>query len=93
MTDSPVQCPKCGGRQDNDLRQLRRHTGWAVVAVSLVALVALALVPWHAPLWTLGICVAVALLGVVALLGAPAARYCVDCNVRMGPIPDVNPKE
>lgn len=64
---------------------MRRITGWALIVVALLAVVGLAVVPWRAPLWSLVGCVAVALLGVVALLGAEAARYCADCDIRMKP--------
>lgn len=83
MTQTPLQCPQCGGRAERDLRQMRRTTGWVLIGLSLAVLVALALVPWRAPLVSLLVCVVLALLGVVALRGAPNARYCVDCKVRM----------
>lgn len=86
MSDStPMQCPKCGGRQEKDLRQLRRYTGWGLVGVGLAALTALAVVQWRAPLWSLVGCVVVVLFGVLALRGAGAARYCADCDVRLKP--------
>jgi len=88
MSDAtPMQCPKCGGRQEKDLRHMRRITGWTVILTGLGALVALALVDWRAPVWLLVICVVVMLLGVVALWGAAAARYCVKCEVRLEAMP------
>ena len=78
-----LQCPQCGGRREKDLRSMRRITGWALIVVAFGALAGLAVVPWRAPWWSLVGCVATALLGVVALLGAGAARYCAECNVRM----------
>jgi len=64
---------------------MRRITGWALILVGVGALVGLAVAPWRAPLWSLAGCVVPALVGVVALVGAEAARYCVDCDVRMEP--------
>ena len=62
---------------------MRRITGWALIVVALLAVVGLAVAPWRPPLWSLAGCVAVALIGVVALRGAEAARYCADCDIRM----------
>jgi len=78
-----MQCPKCGGRREKDLRHTRRTTGWGLVGLGLAALTGLATVPWRAPVWSLVACVVVVLLGVLALRGAGAARYCADCDVRM----------
>jgi hypothetical protein len=86
MPDSkPMQCPKCGGRQEKDLRRMRRTTGWGLVVLGLLALTALAMVQWRAPRWSLVVCVVVVLFGVLALRGAGAARYCADCDVRLEP--------
>lgn len=62
---------------------MRRITGWALIFASLLAISALAVVTWRAPWWSLVGCVLVAVIGVVALFGAGAARYCADCNIRM----------
>lgn len=62
---------------------MRRITGWALIVVAFGALAGLAIVRCRAPWWSLVGCVVVAVLGLVALLGAEAARYCADCNVRM----------
>ncbi len=62
---------------------MRRITGWALIFAGIASLFALAVITWRAPWWTLGACVMVAVIGVVALVGAGAARYCADCNVRM----------
>ncbi len=80
-----MQCPKCGGRREKDLRHMRRITGWGLVAVGLMALTGLAVVQWRAPLWSLVVCLVVVFFGVLALRGAGAARYCADCNVRLEP--------
>ncbi len=62
---------------------MRRITGWALIFAAILAMSTLAVVPWRAPWWLLLACVMVAGIGVVALFGAGAARYCADCNVRM----------
>jgi hypothetical protein len=64
---------------------MRRITGWTLVFTSLLAISALAVVPWRASWWSLASCVLVAVIGLVALFGAGSARYCADCNIRMKP--------
>jgi len=84
MTDpTTLQCPRCGGHREKDLRPMRRITGWALIFASLLAISTLAVVPWRAPWWSVAGCGVAAVMGLVALFGAGAARYCADCDVRM----------
>ena len=70
---------------------MRRGAGFVMLALGVGVLAFLAVLPYRAPLWSLVLCGVIAVLGVVAVLGAGGARYCPECDVRLEPEPTEDP--